>query len=193
MVEQLHRTRGRSCIGDRVMDFDRRGTGPESHASLELERVDQEPRFDDCTDDIQGSLLGVDLDPQLASWKVGDATVNRVDDFAVTVEIGGSVAEQAASYEQLIETFKPSDSRRVSDRDQGRMHWTGHWALPAELDPLDPALPDPHASHRQDDRSHRLGVDGQALHTERFAGVPGGPVEADGSIGQLDLLGDRIG
>ena len=73
------------------------------------------------------------------------------------------------------------------------MHWTGRWALPAELDPLDPALPDPHASHRQEDRSHRLGVDGQALHTERFARVPGVPVEADGSIGQLDLLGDRIG
>jgi hypothetical protein len=112
---------------------------------------------------------GILVDQQLNAvcGQVRDPAMQRVEQFAARVDIGGTVALQPAAAQKLIETFQPTQAGWIENRNECRVDRFTHGRPPAERVRPTSNAPNTHASRRENIEANRAVVDLDDVHAFR--------------------------
>jgi hypothetical protein len=134
----------------------------------------------------------VERDVEMMGGQVGDPTVERVQEAAGGVEIGGPVAHQAAAGHQFVEAVEPADARRLGEGHEPGMHRPVHRRLPAEFELAGHDLPDAEPPVGQHEHLRRSRHEFHEQHA--FASAPGQPPRPHGqrTDRDIDLVGGEV-
>ncbi len=106
-----------------------------------------------------GTLFVVDFEFHTVGRRVGDATVERINELAIFVMDGRSVAFESAAAQEFVETVEPPEAGRLCERNECRVDRIARGRLPAQGLVATADTPDSHAARGQHVDGHGTVID----------------------------------
>lgn len=201
VVEQLGRGRPAGEVFHSVVDLKSRGVGPQANRRGESQMIEEKAGLvDDAGQRELGSLV-VEGQFDLVCRSIGNATMQRMLEAPLFVEVGCAVTGETTPHEPLVETVEPTETARLSNGNEPGMDGSLNGRIPTESDVATMNVGDAHAARWDDvygsdmiaQLDHKDAVANSSLQVVRFAAKVSMGLDLRGVAADYALLGIEQG